>query len=112
MSRHGGRERDNRVAEDDGTVQHQSRNRMSSVDKRRAEGGSDPIAVAALVVLAGRLPGHAEPGRDFWPPDAQADGVVDEHHEFGLCRFPREPDAFDPLQHLGRRQLRNSLRRC
>jgi hypothetical protein len=73
---------------------------------------ANPIAVAALVVLAGRLPGHAEPGGDFWPPDAQADGVLDEHHELGLCRFPREPNAFDPLQHLGRRQLRNSLRRC
>jgi hypothetical protein len=73
---------------------------------------ANPIAVATLVVLAGRLPGHAEPGRDFWPPDAQADGVVDEHRELGLCRIPREPEAFDPLQHLGRRQLRNSLRRC
>ena len=76
---------------------------------------ANPIAMATLVVLASRLPGHAEPGRDFWPPDAQADAVVDEHREFALCRFPREPDAFDPLQHLGRRelrQLRNSLWRC
>jgi hypothetical protein len=44
--------------------------------------------VAALVVLAGRLPGHAEPGGDFWPPDARADGVVNERREPGLCRFP------------------------
>jgi hypothetical protein len=62
---------------------------------------ANPIAVAALVVLAGRLPGHAEPGGDFWPPDAQADGVVDEHRELRRCRLPREPDALDPLQHLG-----------
>ena len=73
---------------------------------------ANPIAVAALVVLAGRLPGHTEPDSNFWPPDAQADGVVDEHRELRLCRLPREPDAFDPLQNLGRRQLRNSLRRC
>ncbi|HEY7362263.1 MAG TPA: hypothetical protein VH642_15700, partial [Streptosporangiaceae bacterium] len=38
--------------------------------------------------------------------------LLDEHHELGLCRFPRKPNAFDPLQDLGRRQLRNSLRRC
>jgi hypothetical protein len=38
--------------------------------------------------------------------------VVDEQREFRLCRFPREPDAFDPLQYLGRRQLMSSLRRC
>ena len=73
---------------------------------------ASPIAVAAPVVLAGRLPGHTEPGGDFWPPDAQADGLVDEHCEFHLCCLPREPDAFDPVQHLGRRQLRSSLRRC
>ncbi len=39
------------------------------------------VAMAALVVLAGRLPGHAEPGGDLRPPDAQADTVVDEHRE-------------------------------
>ena len=46
---------------------------------------ANPIAVAALVVLAGRLPGHTEPDSNFWPPDAQADGVVDEHRELRLA---------------------------
>jgi hypothetical protein len=36
-------------------------------------------AVAALVLLAGRLATHAEPGGDFWPPDAQTDSVIDQH---------------------------------
>ena len=33
--------------------------------------------MAALVVLAGRLPAHIQPGGDLWPPDAQADSLVD-----------------------------------
>jgi hypothetical protein len=33
--------------------------------------------MAALVVLAGRLPGHAQPGGDLRPPDAETDGLVD-----------------------------------
>jgi hypothetical protein len=67
--------------------------------------------MAAPVMLTGRLPGHTQPGGDLWPPDAQVDGVVDEHREFRLCRLPREPGAPDPLQHLGWRQLGNPLRR-
>jgi len=35
-------------------------------------------AVAALVLLAGRLPGHAKPGGDLRPPDAQVYGLVDQ----------------------------------
>lgn len=42
-------------------------------------------AVAALVLLAGRLPAHAEPGGNFWPPDAQTDSVIDQHRELCLC---------------------------
>jgi hypothetical protein len=37
------------------------------------------VSVAALVVLARRLPGNSEPGGDLRPPDAQADGVVNQH---------------------------------
>jgi hypothetical protein len=33
--------------------------------------------VAAPVLLAGGLPGHAKLGGDFRPAGAQADGVVD-----------------------------------
>ena len=33
--------------------------------------------MAALVVLTGRLPGYAEPGGNLWPPDAQADSLLD-----------------------------------
>jgi hypothetical protein len=40
------------------------------------------VAVSALIVLAGCLPGHFKPEGDLWPPDAQADGMLDEHREF------------------------------
>ncbi len=69
------------------------------------------VAVAALVVLACRLPGDSEPGGDLWPPDAQIDGTVDEQHEFRLCLVPREPGVLDLLEHLGCRPVGNPLRR-
>jgi hypothetical protein len=33
--------------------------------------------MAALVLLSGRLSGHAQPGGDLRPPDALTDGLVD-----------------------------------
>jgi hypothetical protein len=62
------------------------------------------VTVAALVVLAGRLPGHTEPGGDLRPSDAHADRLIRQHREFGLCLLPGESGSFDPLQQLGRRQ--------
>src|SRR5438093_330458 len=56
--------------------------------------------VAALVVLAGRLPGDAELGGDFWPPNAEFDGVVDQRREFGFCPHLRNAGAPDPFQDL------------
>ena len=53
--------------------------------------------MAALVVLAGRLPGHAQPGSYFWPADAHADRVVDQYGEFGLGFLLYGPGALDPL---------------
>ena len=38
----------------------------------------DVLTVAALVVLAGRLPGHPKVVGDLWPADAQPDSLVDE----------------------------------
>ena len=70
------------------------------------------VAVAALVVLACRLPGDSEPGGDLWPPDAQIDGMVDEHREFRLCLVPREPGVLDLLEHLGCRPVGIPLRRA
>ena len=35
------------------------------------------VAMAALVVLAGRLPGDPEPGGDLRPANTEFDGVVD-----------------------------------
>ena len=35
-------------------------------------------AMATLVVLAGRLPGHPKVVGDLWPADAQPDSLVDE----------------------------------
>jgi hypothetical protein len=51
------------------------------------------VAVAALVVLAGCLPGHAKPVGDLGPPDTQADGVVDQHRELRLCLLLRNRGA-------------------
>jgi len=68
------------------------------------------VAVSALVVLAGRLPGHFEPDGDLWPPDAQADGMVDEHREFRLGFVASESGTLDPREHLGCRQVGNALR--
>jgi hypothetical protein len=62
-----------------------------------------PITVAALVVLAGCLPGHTQPCSDLWPADTQVDRLVDQLREFRLCLPLRIPSAFNPLQHLGGR---------
>ncbi len=60
------------------------------------------VAVATLVLLAGGLSGHAKPRGNLWPPDAQADGMVDQHRELCLCLPLRDPGAPDQFQHLGR----------
>jgi hypothetical protein len=70
------------------------------------------VAVAALVMLAGRLSGHAKPGSDLRPSDAQADGVIDQNREFRLRLLLRNPGARDPLQHLGRGNPGDSLRQA
>jgi hypothetical protein len=70
------------------------------------------VAVATLVVLACRLPRYPEPDGDLWPPDAQINGMVDEHREFRLCLVPHVPDVLDLLKHLGCRQVGDSLRRA
>jgi hypothetical protein len=68
------------------------------------------VAVAALVVLACRLPAHAEPIRDLRPADAQADSVVDEHGQFTLRFLLCNVDTSDPLQDLSGGHPGNSLR--
>jgi len=67
------------------------------------------VLVAALIVLAGCLPGHAKLGGDLRPSDAEADGVVDQRRKLSLCRLLRNPGAPDPLQHLGTRHPGNLL---
>jgi hypothetical protein len=62
------------------------------------------IAVAALVVLAGRLSSHAKTGGDLRPPDACVDRLIHQHRELGLYLLASESGAFDPLEHLGWRQ--------
>ena len=57
--------------------------------------------MAALVVLTGRLPGHTQPGGDLWPPDAQANGLVDQLGECRFCPPLCNPGALDLLQYLG-----------
>jgi hypothetical protein len=52
--------------------------------------------MTAPVVLAGRLPSHAQPGGDLRPPDAEADSLVNEHCEFCLCLPLRSPSALNP----------------
>lgn len=70
------------------------------------------LAMAALVMLAGRLPGDSELGGDVWPPDAQINGMVDEHREFRVCLVPHVPDVLDLLKHPGCRWMRDPLRRA
>jgi hypothetical protein len=53
--------------------------------------------MTTLVVLAGRLPGHAQPGGDLRPPDAEADSLVNEHCEFCLCLPLCISSALNPL---------------
>jgi hypothetical protein len=53
--------------------------------------------MAALVMLAGRLPGHTQPEGDLRPSDAQGDSMVDQHREFGLGFQLYGPGALDPL---------------
>jgi hypothetical protein len=55
------------------------------------------IGVAALVVLAGRLPGHPEPGGNVGPSDTQGDSVVDQNGKFGLGFQLHGPGALDPF---------------
>ena len=69
-------------------------------------------SVAALVVLACRLPGDPEPGGNLWPPDALIDGMVDERREFRLCFVPHVPGVLDLFKHLGCRQVGDPLRRA
>ena len=59
------------------------------------------VSVSALVVLTGCLPGNSEAGSDLRPSNAQADRLIDQRCEFGLCLVPAESGVFDPLQHLG-----------
>jgi len=70
------------------------------------------VAMAALVVLACRLPCHSEPGGDLRPPDALIDGMVDEHRQFCLRLVPHVPDVPDLLKHLGCRRVSDLLRRA
>jgi hypothetical protein len=62
---------------------------------------SHAATMAALVVLTGRLSGHTQPGGDLWPPDAQADSLVDQLRECRFCSPLRNPGALNLLQHLG-----------
>ncbi len=56
-------------------------------------------AVAALVLLAGRLPGDAEPGGDLRPPDAHVYGLVDQRCEFRLDFLLRDSGLPDLLKY-------------
>jgi hypothetical protein len=54
-------------------------------------------AMAAFVVLTGRLPGYAEPGGNLWPSDAQADSLFDYLREFRFGLPLSGPGALNPL---------------
>ena len=56
--------------------------------------------MAALIVLAGSLPGDPELSSNLWPADAEFDGVVDQRCKFGFCLLLRNAGAPDPFQHL------------
>ena len=55
---------------------------VSEVWSGHAIRAAGAVSVAALVVLARRLPGNSKPGSDLRPPDAQDDCVVNQHCQF------------------------------
>ena len=57
--------------------------------------------MAALILLAGCLAGHAKLDGDLRPSDPEADGTVDQRHKLRLCLLLRNPGVLDPLQDLG-----------
>jgi len=69
-------------------------------------------SVAALVVLACRLPGDPESSGDLWPPDALINGMVDERRKFRLCLVSHVPGVLDLLKHLGCGQVGAPSRRA
>ena len=73
-------------------------------------GAAGAVPVAALVVLARRLPGNSEPSGDFRPPEVQANGMVNQHSQFKFSLVPRPPGMLDLLKHLGCRQAANPWR--
>jgi hypothetical protein len=68
--------------------------------------------MAALEVLAGGLPTHAQSACDLRPSDAEADGVLHERRQLGLRLLLHDPDARDSLQQLLRGHLGNTRRRA
>lgn len=55
--------------------------------------GATIVPVAALVVLARRLPAHFQAGGDLRPPDAQRDSVVDQGRQLRLGFLPHDAGA-------------------
>ncbi len=53
--------------------------------------------MAAPVVLTGGLPGHTQPGGDLWPPDAQANSLVNQLRQCRFCPLLCNPGALDLL---------------
>jgi hypothetical protein len=58
---------------------------------------SHAATMTTLVVLTGRLPGDAQPGGDLWPPDTQANGLVDQLRECRICPTLCNSGALDLL---------------
>jgi hypothetical protein len=56
--------------------------------------------VTALVMLAGRLPGHAKLDGDLRPADPEIHGVVDQLRQIRLCLLLCDPGELDFLQQL------------
>ena len=68
-------------------------------------------AVAAVVLLAGRLPGHVKPGGDVRPADPQVNGVVEQFCEFRIYLVSGKTGALDPLEDQVGSQLGGPLRK-
>jgi hypothetical protein len=58
---------------------------------------ADAVGMAALVLLAGCLPGNAKLRSDLRPPEAMADSGVDEHRQFCFGIISLDPDLPDLL---------------
>ena len=69
------------------------------------------LGMAAQVLLASCLSSYTQLRSDLRPPQATADGGINQDLQSCFSFLPLDPDVLDLVKQLGRRQPGNSLRR-